>query len=404
MYLPLPTHHEPENHMSAAPREIDRGRRVVAGVPVRITELVWPDHRRSYEVHLVDVHLVDGDVDLTEHECFDQMPTDDQIQALLDQQPSRTAPNDHLGTSPPAGTGMGQPTTSQSTMSPPVRRGLTPAGFAAAVPALASYPLPVVSHALARLRTTAVAALATPDTVASGAVYLVAPSYVLLVDATDATDPLDPGDDPRRHVLVPAPLAGAGVTVPVPVVDVDTLLDALAEPGCAHLWPAGDSPYPDGWAHRAIIALQRATGAARQAMEHDHTQHLPLILPALAEILDDLAAIADGLTPYCGDLADRAEARLATVTALLPDAATMLRRAHADVAARLGRDQRLPDLRLTEVVLRPDHTDHGWAWHALGHLTDQRGGPAACHATVITSHPHPSMAAAIDAVRELARH
>src|SRR5262249_19001110 len=36
------THHEPENHMSAAPREIDHGRRIVAGVPVRITELVWP--------------------------------------------------------------------------------------------------------------------------------------------------------------------------------------------------------------------------------------------------------------------------------------------------------------------------------------------------------------------------
>jgi len=82
----------------------------------------------------------------------------------------------------------------------------------------------------------------------------------------------------------------------------------------------------------------------------------------------------------------------------------MLRRARHDVAARLGRDQRLPDLRLTEVVLRPDHTDHGWAWHALGHLTDQRGRANACHATVITSHPHPSMAGAIDAVRELARH
>src|SRR5205814_1533466 len=95
---------------------------------------------------------------------------------------------------------------------------------------------------------------------------------------------------------------------------VDTLLDTLAEPGCGHLWPAGDSPYPDGWAHRAVTTLQRAAGAARQAMGHDHEQDLNLILPALADILDDLAAIADGLTPYCGDFCDRSEARLGTVT------------------------------------------------------------------------------------------
>jgi len=204
-------------------------------------------------------------------------------------------------------------------------------------------------------------------------------------------------------VLVAAPLAGATVTVPVPVVDVDTLLAALTEPGCGHLWPAGDSPYPDGWAHRAVTTLQRAAGAARQAMGHDSEQDLNLILPALADILDDLAAIADGLTPYCGDFSDRSEARLATVTALLPDAATMLRRAHQDVASRLHLDQRLPDLRLAEVVLRPEATSQGWVWHALGHLTDQRSGANDCHATVITSHPHPGMAAAIDAVREMAR-
>ncbi len=383
--------------MSAAAREIDRGRRLVAGVPVRITELLWPDGGQSFEVHRVDT---DTDTDLTGHECFDAMPTDEQIAILLDQH-----------TTPPAAGRPGhQVRTPQektpTAMTPPViRRWLTPAGFAAAVPALATYPLPVLSHALARLRTTAVAALAAPhsgEDTDGTAVYLIAPSYVLLVDATD---PADAGDDTRRHVLVAAPLAGATVTVPVPVVDVDTLLATLAEPGCGHLWPPGDSPYPDGWAHRAVTALLQAAGTARQAMGHDSEQDLNLILPALADILDDLAAIADGLTPYCGDFCDSSEARLGTVTALLPDAATMLRRAHHDVTARLRLDQRLPDLRLTEVVLRPEHSDHGWVWHAIGHLADQRtGADAACHATVITSHPHPGMGAAIDAVRDLARH
>jgi hypothetical protein len=378
--------------VSTSPREVDRGRRVVAGVPVRVTELVWPDEGRSFQVYLVD-----GDVDLTENGCFDTMPTDAQITALLDQHPQPIP--DIAGRQPSAGYATGRPDPAQP---PGIRRWLTPAQFAAAVPALAAHPLPVLSHALARLRTTAVAALAAPDTDTGVAVYLVAPSYVLLVGAVD---PADTGDDTQRHVLVAAPLAGATVTVPVPVVDVDTLLETLAEPGCAYLWPAGDSPYPDGWAHRAVTALQRAAGAARQAMGHDSEQDLNVVLPALADVLDDLAGIADGLTPYCGDFSDRAEARLGTVAALVPDAATMLRRAHHDVAARLRIDQRLPDLRLTEVVLRPDHTDHGWVWHAIGHLADQRAdADAACQVTVITSHPHPSMGAAIDAVRDLARH
>jgi hypothetical protein len=62
-------------------REIDRGTRVVAGVDVRITELVWDDGARS-----VDVHRVDTDELLTEDESFDQMPTDEQIAVLLEQQ------------------------------------------------------------------------------------------------------------------------------------------------------------------------------------------------------------------------------------------------------------------------------------------------------------------------------
>jgi hypothetical protein len=145
---------------------------------VRITELLWPDGGQSFEVHRVDT-----DTDLTEHECFDAMPTDEQIAILLDQHTTPTAAAVQPGHDvrpPQEGTRTG--------MTPPaIRRWLTPAGFAAAVPALATYPLPVLSHALARLRTTAVAALAAPhsDEDTDGtAVYLVAPSYVLLVDAT----------------------------------------------------------------------------------------------------------------------------------------------------------------------------------------------------------------------------
>jgi len=59
-------------------REVDRGTRVVEGVEVRVTELVWSDGGTSFEVHRVDT----GE-DLTEAECFDQLPTDDQIAALL---------------------------------------------------------------------------------------------------------------------------------------------------------------------------------------------------------------------------------------------------------------------------------------------------------------------------------
>ena len=48
------------------------------GVEVRVTQLVWRDGGTSYEVHRADTG-----VDLTEAECFDQMPTDEQIAALL---------------------------------------------------------------------------------------------------------------------------------------------------------------------------------------------------------------------------------------------------------------------------------------------------------------------------------
>jgi hypothetical protein len=59
--------------------EVDRGTRLVADVDVRVTELVWDDGARSFEVHRVDT----GD-DLTEDECFDTTPTDEQIAIRLD--------------------------------------------------------------------------------------------------------------------------------------------------------------------------------------------------------------------------------------------------------------------------------------------------------------------------------
>jgi len=58
--------------------EVDHGSRIVAGVGVRVRELVWDDDGRSFEVHRVDT----GD-DLTTDECFDTMPTDAQIAVRL---------------------------------------------------------------------------------------------------------------------------------------------------------------------------------------------------------------------------------------------------------------------------------------------------------------------------------
>ena len=62
-------------------REIDRGTRVVAGVDVRITELVWDNGGRSF-----DVHRTDNDAPLTEDESFDEPPTDQQITVRLEHQ------------------------------------------------------------------------------------------------------------------------------------------------------------------------------------------------------------------------------------------------------------------------------------------------------------------------------
>ncbi|ROO52763.1 hypothetical protein EDC02_7704 [Micromonospora sp. Llam0] len=64
--------------MSRIVREIDRGTRTVDGVQAQITEVVWADEGRNFEVHRTDI----GD-DLTENGCFDTLPTDAQITALL---------------------------------------------------------------------------------------------------------------------------------------------------------------------------------------------------------------------------------------------------------------------------------------------------------------------------------
>lgn len=57
---------------------IDHGRRTVNGVTVTVNEMVWNGGGRSFEVHRVDT----GE-DLTQDGCFDTLPTDDDITALL---------------------------------------------------------------------------------------------------------------------------------------------------------------------------------------------------------------------------------------------------------------------------------------------------------------------------------
>jgi hypothetical protein len=66
-----------EVSMSRIVREIGRGTRTVDGIEVQITELVWADEGRSFEVHRTDTGA-----DLTEDGCFDTWPTDDQITNL----------------------------------------------------------------------------------------------------------------------------------------------------------------------------------------------------------------------------------------------------------------------------------------------------------------------------------
>lgn len=59
--------------------EVDHGRRVVDGVPVRVTEIVWNGGGRSF-----DVCTDDGrQVLLTEDESLDALPDDEEIAVLL---------------------------------------------------------------------------------------------------------------------------------------------------------------------------------------------------------------------------------------------------------------------------------------------------------------------------------
>jgi hypothetical protein len=59
-------------------RGIDRGTRTIDDIRVQLTELVWDDGARSF-----DVRRTDTGVDLTEDGCFDTWPTDAQIAELL---------------------------------------------------------------------------------------------------------------------------------------------------------------------------------------------------------------------------------------------------------------------------------------------------------------------------------
>ncbi|MBI1758145.1 MAG: hypothetical protein HYR62_02805 [Actinobacteria bacterium] len=80
---------------------IDHGTRTIDGVPVRVTELVWPDGGRSVEVHRTDTA-----VDLTADGCFDTPPTDTQIRALLHDTP-HTGTNGGGDDEPPADSPFG---------------------------------------------------------------------------------------------------------------------------------------------------------------------------------------------------------------------------------------------------------------------------------------------------------
>ncbi|HZM82164.1 MAG TPA: hypothetical protein VFC19_41120 [Candidatus Limnocylindrales bacterium] len=60
-------------------REIDRGTRTIDNLPVIVTELVWDDAGRSFDVHFTDGTL------LTELESFDAAPDDAQLLNLLDE-------------------------------------------------------------------------------------------------------------------------------------------------------------------------------------------------------------------------------------------------------------------------------------------------------------------------------
>jgi len=66
----------------------DRGKRTVNGVEVQITELIWPDGGRSFEL----VRVAD-ETDLTPNECFDNLPSDGQIATALEMHAERQALN-----------------------------------------------------------------------------------------------------------------------------------------------------------------------------------------------------------------------------------------------------------------------------------------------------------------------
>ncbi|AXH93606.1 hypothetical protein ACFWDZ_08470 [Micromonospora aurantiaca] len=64
--------------MSRVIRDIDRGVRTIDGIDLHLTELVWDDGGRSFEVRRTDT-----DADLTEDGCLDTWPTDEHLANLL---------------------------------------------------------------------------------------------------------------------------------------------------------------------------------------------------------------------------------------------------------------------------------------------------------------------------------
>ncbi|QGN48004.1 hypothetical protein GKC29_14890 [Micromonospora sp. WMMC415] len=64
--------------MSRVIRRIDRGARTIDGIDLHLTELVWDDGGRSFEVRRTDT-----DLDLTEDGCLDTWPTDEHLANLL---------------------------------------------------------------------------------------------------------------------------------------------------------------------------------------------------------------------------------------------------------------------------------------------------------------------------------
>jgi hypothetical protein len=66
--------------MSRIVHTVPRGTRVIDGIALQITELIWSDQGRSFEVYRLDTGQ-----DLTVDGCFDQQPTNAELLDVLDE-------------------------------------------------------------------------------------------------------------------------------------------------------------------------------------------------------------------------------------------------------------------------------------------------------------------------------